>query len=49
MPAVKERALAALRLLQVREKRKEWNRIVDAGNGRGAGRDPRLAASTTGS
>jgi hypothetical protein len=29
--AAKERALAALRLLQVREKRREWRRVVDAG------------------
>ena len=29
--AIKERALAGLRLLQLREKRKEWRKIVDAG------------------
>jgi hypothetical protein len=29
--AVKERALAGLRLMQLREKRREWRRVVDAG------------------
>jgi hypothetical protein len=29
--AVKERALAGLRLIQLREKRREWHRVVDAG------------------
>jgi hypothetical protein len=29
--AVKERALAGLRLTQLREKRREWRRVVDAG------------------
>jgi hypothetical protein len=31
--AVKERALAGLRLMQLREKRREWRRVVDAGMG----------------
>ena len=29
--AVKERALAGLRLIQLREKRRDWRRVVDAG------------------
>ena len=29
--AAKERALAGLRLTQLREKRREWRRVVDAG------------------
>jgi hypothetical protein len=29
--AVKERALAGLRLMQLREKRRDWRRVVDAG------------------
>jgi hypothetical protein len=29
--AAKERALAGLRLMQLREKRREWRRVVDAG------------------
>jgi hypothetical protein len=31
--AVKERALAGLRLIQLREKRRDWRRVVDAGMG----------------
>jgi hypothetical protein len=29
--AVKERALAGLRLIQLREKRRDWRRVIDGG------------------
>jgi hypothetical protein len=31
--AAKERALAGLRLVQLRERRRDWKRVVDAGMG----------------